>query len=430
MSWTIKSRREALGRLKAEILRRRGDLERALHDDLHKSAAEAYLTEIGPLLAEVSAVSKHMKRWLRGRRVGVPLFLLPARAEVWREPYGRVLIIAPWNYPLQLAILPLVGAVAAGNSVVVKCSPDAPATERVVGEIIEAVFAPDHVRMERGGIEKVTQMLAERWDYIFFTGSTATGRVVARAAAENLTPVTLELGGKSPCVIGAEADLKIAARRVAWGKFINAGQTCVAPDYVFVAREVAAEFLEHLERSITELFGADASKSDNYGRIVSHRSFDRLIAVWPSAVNDRAQKYIAPTVCRLENAHHPLMRDEIFGPLLPVLTYETIDEVADYINKGEKPLAAYYFGCRSLARQFLERCPSGGACVNDVVVHLGNDHLPFGGVGASGMGEYHGRYSIETFSRVRAVHLSWVRFDMPMRYRPMKYIGLIKRFLK
>lgn len=430
MSLTIDNRRKLLDSLYRQIELRQDDILAALAADLHKSAAEAYMSEVSLVLREIRRTRRSLKGWLADQRVCTPIFLWPSRSRIVREPYGRVLIIAPWNYPFHLVFMPLVGAVGAGNSVAVKASPDAPSTEKVVKEIIEAVFEPDQVKMELGGVQKVNELLAERWDYIFFTGSTATGRVVARAAAEHLTPVTLELGGKSPCVVCSSANLQIAARRIAWGKFLNAGQTCVAPDYVLCDRRVAPRLVGLLREAAVEMFTEDAQRSDNYGRIVSQRAFERLVGLYPDVVNDASDRYIAPTVVELASEDHPLMRGEIFGPILPVVSYETIDEAMRYINEHDTPLALYAFGSASDADHIVSSCPSGSACVNDAVAQLSNDYLPFGGLAQSGMGAYHGRYSVDTFSHCRSVLSSSVRLDLPLRYRAHRYVKLIKKVIK
>lgn len=430
MRWTIDKRRKLLGDLCHQIEKREDEIFAALYADLHKSAAHSYMSEVGLVLREIRRTRRSMGGWLKDRRVRTPIFLFPAQSRIVREPYGEVLIIAPWNYPFQLLLLPLVGAVAAGNSVVVKASPDAAQTERVLKEIIEAVFEPEHVRMEFGGAEKIDELLARKWDYIFFTGSTSMGRVVARAAAERLTPVTLELGGKCPCVVSSSANLKIAARRIVWGKFLNAGQTCVAPDYVLCDQQILGRLVVHLREAILEQFGPNPQQSENYGRIVSQRAFDRLVALCPEAANDLSDRYIAPTVIELKDTNHPLMSGEIFGPILPVVGYQTVDEAIEYINEHDTPLSLYAFASSRQARHIVRSCPSGSACINETMEQLVNDELPFGGLGQSGMGAYHGRYSVETFSHRRSILSNSVSVDFKLRYNPMRYFKLIKKVIR
>lgn len=431
MKWSIKQRKERLDALYHVVERRRDEICAALYADLHKNEAEGYMTEVGIVLREIRLMRKNMKRWLKPRRVRMPLFTFPSRGYILREPYGRVLVIAPWNYPFQLTMVPLVGAVAAGNSVTVKASPYGSATEKVVGEILEEVFEQHQAKMERGGAQRVSELLEEQWDYIFFTGSSATGRIVARAAAEHLTPVTLELGGKSPCIISETTDLRIAARRVAWGKFLNAGQTCVAPDYLFVQQSVAGKFETLLGEAITEMFSDTPELSPLYGRIVNVQAFDRLTALYPEVKHIREELYIAPTVVKIDGGSHPLMEQEIFGPILPIMTYDNIEEPITYINGGAKPLALYYFGeNKAQMREVVERCDSGGVCINDTVMHLSSSSLPFGGVGASGMGAYHGQFSISTFTHPRTLLRSTTAIDVKTRYNPLSNLAVIKKIIK
>lgn len=430
MKWNTKERIAKLKALYAEIDRRQSDICDALYSDLHKNAGEAYSTEIGIVLAEISKLTRHLKRWTSTKSYMMPLFLPFYRGKVVREPWGEVLVIAPWNYPFQLLMSPLVAAFAAGNSVVAKASPLAPATERVMGEILSTIFPAEQVEMKYGGVDVVTKLLAQKWDFIFFTGSSPTGRIIARAAAEHLTPVVLELGGKSPCIISSSANLELAARRVTWGKFNNAGQTCVAPDYVLADATIADDFERLVRKNIEQMYGIEPIDSPLYGRMVTQNAFDRVIAMHPQAICDREQKYIAPTVVRLPHSDSELMVAEIFGPVLPIITYNKLVEATDYINSTDKPLALYFFGDAKIATQVVKTCNSGGVCINDVMVHLVSEKLPFGGVGASGMGCYHGRWSINTFTRARAVVYASNLMDVKFRYNPLKYIKLIKTSLK
>lgn len=422
--------------LRQVIVERMEEINAALWSDLRKSGGEAYLTEIGMVLGEIDYHVKHLKRWVKPRRLTTPLAFWPSKSRVVYEPYGVVLIIAPWNYPFQLLLEPLIGAISAGNCVVLKPSPFAPATTGVIKKIIAAVFEPDYVSVFDGEGEMVEQLLKERFDYIFFTGGPRFGRHVMEMAAIYLTPVTLELGGKSPCIVGRGADVEIAARRTAWGKFINAGQTCVAPDYVFVHEDQRAEFIEALRSVVKRFYGDNPRESPDYPRIVHREGTERLVRLMRSSgqvvvggeVNVE-EKYIAPTVLVDVETDSPIMREEIFGPILPVLTYREMDDVIRFVNKREKPLALYYFGSKREAREVLNRISSGGACVNDTIVHLANPRLPFGGVGMSGIGKYHGKASFELFSNLRSVVKSFTFFDNHFRYAPYKHLNLLKKFM-
>lgn len=428
-----------VGRLKAlrQAIRERVErVNAALWSDLGKSEGEAYLTEIGMVLGEIDYHVRRLGRWTREQRVATPLAFWPSRSRVLHEPYGVVLIIAPWNYPFQLLLEPLIGAVSAGNCVLLKPSPFAPTTTGVIREIVDSVFEPGHVAVFEGDGEVVEELLRERFDYIFFTGGSRFGRHVMEAAARHLTPVTLELGGKSPCIVGREADLEIAARRVVWGKFVNAGQTCVAPDYVLVHEEQRTAFVEAMKRAIGRFYGDDPYRSPDYPRIVHRAGTERLARLMSSSgqvvIGGEVrieERYVAPTVLIEVESDSPVMREEIFGPLLPVLTYREVGEAIRFVNGRDKPLALYYFGPRREACEVLARTSSGGACVNDMLVHLANPRLPFGGVGMSGMGKYHGKASFELFSNLRSVVKSFTFFDNPFRYAPYKHLNLLKKFM-
>ncbi len=422
LSWRLGQ----LEALEALLTEREDELCEALQADLGKSRFEAWLGELGVLRAELRHTRKHLPQWVRPQRVPVPLPLQPARAEVVREPLGVVLVIAPWNYPVQLALAPLVGALAAGNCVAVKPSEVAPASAAVLAEWLPRYLDPDAVRVVCGGVPETQALLGQRWDHVFYTGNGRVGRIVMRAAAEHLTPVTLELGGKSPTVVFEDADLHTAARRIAWGKFFNAGQTCVAPDYVLVEQRAEAPFLDALGEAIHRFYGEEPRHSPDYARIVNERHFERLLGLLEGSgdvvfggTHDRESRYLAPTVLRRVPSEAPVMQEEIFGPILPVLTFREEREAVERITSGEKPLALYVFTRdRSRAGRLLEATSSGGACVNDVVVHLSVPDLPFGGVGESGMGAYHGRASFETFSHRRSVLHKGTRMDPPLRYPP------------
>ncbi|MGW2744039.1 aldehyde dehydrogenase family protein [Streptomyces sp. NPDC001450] len=407
----VEWRTDQLRRLRAMLTENGADLAAALHADLGKSGTEAYRTEIDFTIREIDHTLEHLDEWLRPESAPVPAHL-GGDATAWTQydPLGVVLVIAPWNYPAQLLLAPLVGALASGNAVVAKPSELAPATSAALAELIPAHLDTDAVALVEGGIPETTALLAERFDHIFYTGNGTVGRIVMRAAAEHLTPVTLELGGKSPVFVDRGTDLDVVADRLARGKFLNAGQTCVAPDYVLADPETAAALEAALVRAVETLFGADPQASPEYGRIVNERHFDRLSALLGSgrvAVgggSDRADKYIAPTVLADVDPKSPVMREEIFGPILPIVTVPGLDAAIDFINERDKPLALYVFSASEETRgRIAAETSSGGLGHGLPLAHLTVSDLPFGGVGESGMGSYHGRYSIETFSHRKAV---------------------------
>lgn len=425
----------ALKRLRESILRREHELAAALRNDLHKSAYEAYLTETGIVLRELDLHIKNLAKWSQPERVGTPFFLWPSRSRIIREPYGHALVIAPWNYPFQLSMMPLIAAVAAGNVVALKPSHKTPETALVIKKIIDEAFDQQWVSCFVGKTEISTVLLEQKFDYIFFTGSTRVGLIVMEAAAKNLTPVTLELGGKSPCIVDRTAHLRVAARRIVFGKLINAGQTCIAPDYLLVHRDIKDELLGHMKHFITKFYGEDAAKSDDYPRIISQEAAGRLVAlmkgeeIYTGGAFDIPARYIAPTILDNVSPDSPIMQEEIFGPILPVLTVGDMNEAVEYINARPKPLAFYYFGHPADGEKIIERTSSGGACINDTLLHVSNPNLPFGGVGNSGMGCYHGRYSFETFSHSRSVLTSKTWIDLSIKFPPFKKISLLKRLM-
>ncbi|MEU8034419.1 aldehyde dehydrogenase family protein [Streptomyces sp. NPDC049099] len=400
-----------LRRLRAMLTERGADLAAALHADLGKSSTEAHRTEIDFTVREIDHTLDHLADWLRPEPAPVPAHLgADARAWTQYDPLGVVLVIAPWNYPAQLLLAPMVGALASGNAVVAKPSELAPATSAALAELIPAYLDTDAVAVVEGGVPETTALLAERFDHIFYTGNGAVGRIVMRAAAEHLTPVTLELGGKSPVFVDRDADLDVVADRLARGKFLNAGQTCVAPDYVLTDPETAPVLEAALVRAVEALYGTDPAASPEYGRIVNERHFDRLSGLLDSGriavggTSDRTAKYIAPTVLVDVDPKSPVMQEEIFGPILPVVTVSGLDEAIDFINDRDKPLALYVFTESEQTRaRFAAETSSGGLGHGLPLAHLTVSDLPFGGVGESGMGSYHGRYSIETFSHRKAV---------------------------
>ena len=475
---TLKALREAIVRMEPEI-------EAALKEDLGKSPVESYMCETGMTLSELSCALKNIREWSRTRRVRTPLAQFPAKSYIIPEPYGNVLIMSPWNYPFLLCVSPLVSAIAAGNTAVIKPSAYSPATSRIISELVSLVFDPGHVAVVEGGRDVNSDLLEQKFDYIFFTGSKAVGRLVMTKAAAHLTPVTLELGGKSPVIVDRTADLRVSARRIVFGKFLNCGQTCVAPDYVLVDNEVADSFIEMCKEETLLMYGFDALANENYGHIINRKHFDRLSALVSGCMaagngrnghegicfggrTDAESLRIEPTIIRLSpeiilpsarpantsghdmpaNAGYPagqqstmtgreeqeaIMADEIFGPLLPVIPYSDINDAVEYIKRNPRPLATYIFtGDRSFKKDLLRRLRFGGGCINDTIIHLATEQMPFGGVGESGMGHYHGHYGFETFSHLKSIVDKPTWLDLPMRYQPFTALKdrLIRTFLK
>jgi aldehyde dehydrogenase (NAD+) len=424
-----------LRKLKQIIIQNQTKIEDALWKDLHKSPEEAYLTEINIVLSEINNHIKHLKKWARPRKVSTPISLLPSSSKIIYEPLGIALIVAPWNYPFQLLMNPLVGAISAGCCSILKPSPDTPNTAKVMEEMIAENFDSKYISVVQGGRETNTILFAQHFDIIFFTGSPKVGRVVMKAAAENLTPVILELGGKSPCIVDADADIDIAARRITWGKLINAGQTCIAPDYLFAHHSIKDELLNKITANIKSMYGDDIKQSRFYPRIINDHSMERLTGlldqgkIYTGGEIDVKEKFIAPTIIDNVEPDFTIMQEEIFGPILPVMTFENIDETINYINKNEKPLALYYFGKNKKAKEILATTTSGGACVNDTLMHIGNHNLPFGGVGNSGMGSYHGQESFLAFSHKKPVVTTPTWIDLPFKYVPFKYFKLLKKII-
>lgn len=431
----ISFRLTQLKTLKKAILQYQQKIETALWQDLHKSPEEAYLTEISIVIGEIDNHIKHLKKWAAPKRVTSPLHLIPASSKIIYEPLGTALIVAPWNYPFQLLINTLVGAISAGCCSVLKPSPDTPTVAKVMEEMILENFDSNYISVVHGGRETNTILFAQRFDIIFFTGSPKVGKVVMKAAAENLTPVVLELGGKSPCIVDADANIDIAAKRIIWGKLINAGQTCIAPDYLFAHESIKTELLDKIAENIKLMYGDDIKQSRFYPRIVNEDAVERLSGllnegtIHTGGEIDMKEKFIAPTIIDNVQADFKIMQSEIFGPILPVMSFNHIDETIDYINKNEKPLAFYYFGKNKNAKDILAKTSSGGACINDTLMHVSNHNLPFGGVGNSGLGNYHGQNSFFAFSHKRAVVTNPTWIDLPLKYIPFKYFNIIKKLL-
>ena len=430
-----KFRRTMLRRFDAALVNWEKRLCEALWQDLHKSYEESMLTELSLVRGEIRYHLRHLREWMQPEGRPTPLKLLPAKSRIVAEPLGQALIVAPWNYPVQLLLNPLVGAISAGCTAVVKPSPHTPSVARVIEALIREIFDEEYVAVVQGGREVNTQLFGMRWDVIFFTGSPALGRVVMRAAAEHLTPVVLELGGKSPCIVDRGADIGVAARRIAWGKTLNAGQTCIAPDYLLIHASLREAFVGAFGQALRELYGDDARTSPHYVRLVNDRAFERVAGYIPQGKvliggrTDAAERYIEPTLLAEVDPAAPIMQEEIFGPVLPMLPFERIDEAVEFVAEREKPLALYYFGPEAVGREVLRRTSSGGACLNDTIMHIANDQLPFGGVGNSGMGRYHGRESFEAFTHRRSVLQVPGRFDLPFRYPPYKGFRWVKKIL-
>lgn len=403
-------RRAQLKQLRHLLISRGDDFERALFEDLAKSGTESQITEIGFLVSEIDHALAHMASWMRPKRVNVPLALLPAAARTISEPLGVVLIIAPWNYPLMLTLSPLIGALAAGNAAVLKPSELAPATSRLIGQLIPDTLDRGAVAVVEGGVSETTALLNERFDHIFYTGGGRVGRVVARAAAEHLTPTTLELGGKSPVFIDGSVSLPDAARRIVWAKFLNAGQTCVAPDYVLATRETLNRLTPHLVNAIHELYGSAIARNPDYGRIINAQHFERLVSylddgmVIAGGEFDETHRFIAPTVLKNVDRDSPVMLNEIFGPILPLVTVDDLDDALTFVASRDKPLAAYVFSeTQAVRRRWEAETSSGALTFGAPILHLSVPELPFGGVGESGVGAYHGQHSFDCFSHQKAV---------------------------
>lgn len=448
----VSGRRAALQILANTIKDMEGEILAALKEDLGKSEAEAYMCEVGLALSEIKYARKHLRHWARPRKACTPLAQFASSSRIISEPYGNVLIMAPWNYPFLLCIAPLVSALAAGNTAIVKPSSQAKATQAVVKKVIDETFTEDYVAVLDGDRESCKDLLDHKFDYIFFTGSKTYGRTVMTKAAEHLTPVTLELGGKSPVIVDSECDIKVSARRLVFGKYMNLGQTCVAPDHVFVQRNIADAFVEACISETKAMFGENALENPDYGKIIGQRHFDRLIDTLEECREmvcfggryDADALRIEPTIIRLGSIDqkmedktlaidsYRIMQEEIFGPLLPVITYTDVSDVVDYIDARPRPLATYIFTKdKDLKRELLAHLHFGGGCVNDTMIHLATERMPFGGVGESGMGNYHGKWGFDTFSHQKSIVDKKTCPDIRMRYQPYtsNTLKLIKKFL-
>mgnify|MGYP003479855106 CR=1 FL=1 len=436
----IEFRKEQLILLKETIKKYEEQVIEALALDLRKSEFEAYSTEIGIVYDSISYFLKNIDGWMEPEPVKTPIHFQPAKSYIVREPYGVTLIIGPFNYPFQLIMEPLIGAIIGGNTAIVKPSETAVHTAIMVKKILEEVFPPHYVRVVEGERDEVTALIHAPFDYIFFTGSVAVGKVVAKAAAERLTPIALELGGKSPAIVDQTANLDVAAKRIVWGKFNNTGQTCVAPDYLLVHSSVAKKFTRLLKKTIREFFGDDAQQSPDYGRIINERQFDRLQTILDNERDtvtfggrtDREDLYMEPTVLENITWDRPSMEDELFGPILPILTYEQLPKAIHEIRQLPKPLSAYLFSENEKAiAYFLQELPFGGGCINDVITHVGNTHLPFGGVGPSGVKSYHGKASFENFTHPKSIMQRSNKLANSLLYPPYKQkVKLVRTIMK
>ena len=428
-------RREQLRRLAAALKKWERPLCEALWQDLHKSEEEAVLTELSIVAGEIRNHLRHLRRWMRWERRGTPLKMFPSRSRIVSEPLGCALIVAPWNYPLQLLLNPLVGAISAGCTALLKPSPYVPNVALAIERMIAETFDEQYISVVQGNRDVNGYLLSERFDVIFFTGSPSLGRIVMRAAAEHLTPVVLELGGKSPCIVDRGADVDLAARRIVWGKTLNAGQTCIAPDYLMIYRPLRERFIEAFRREVRRMHGDDPRQDRHFVRIVNERAFDRVAAylddgdIVAGGSLRREERYIEPTLLADVDPSSAVMQEEIFGPVLPMLLFDDVDEAVHFVTEREKPLAFYYFGPERVGRDIIGRTSSGGACINDTIMHIANENIPFGGVGNSGMGRYHGRESFDAFSHRRSVVITPTWIDLPFRYMPYRMFGWVRKIL-
>jgi aldehyde dehydrogenase (NAD+) len=434
----IPYRKASLKRLREELEKREKEIIKALYDDFRKPEFESVISETAIVINELDLVLKNLFSWAKPQSVRSVLLTFPSTSRIYREPYGTALIIAPWNYPFQLAFSPLIGAVAAGNTAIVKPSELTPHTSKIISDIISDVFDKNHVCVVEGDAGVAEKLLEERWDYIFFTGSIGVGRIVAKAAAENLTPITLELGGKNPCIIDQTADIKLAAKRIVWGKFINSGQTCIAPDYILIHTNVKDDFVAIVKNEITHAYGKNPQQSADYPRIINQRNFDHLQKMITNeklltgGETDNNDLYISPTLIDNPGLDSEVMKGEIFGPILPIISFTDEKEAEKIISAYEKPLALYVFSNdRQFTKRMIEKQSFGGGTINDTSVHFANSRLPFGGVGLSGVGAYHGKHSFDTFSHIKGITRRYNWLDIPVRYAPYHgKIKLLKFFMK
>ena len=438
-TFDIKFRREALDKLKNAIKKHETDLLEAIKQDLGKSASESYMCEVGLALSKITHIKRHLRSWTRTRRKLTPITNFHAKSMIVQEPYGVVLIMSPWNYPMLLTIEPLLGAIAAGNCAVVKPSAYSPETSKVIHQLISETFEQQYIAVITGGRAENADLLEQKFDYIFFTGGVTVGKLVMEKASKHLTPVTLELGGKSPCIIDHTANLRLAARRITFGKFLNCGQTCIAPDYVLVEKSVHVEFVRLLKEETIKMYGEDIFANKDYGKMVNQKHFDRvsgLIAKEKIVYGGRLKSetlQIEPTILDNISPDDAVMQEEIFGPVLPIIVISDTNEAIDFIRSRPKPLALYLFTSdKKIEKLFLREVPFGGGCINDTIIHIAANNIPFGGVGNSGMGSYHGKKTFETFSHAKSVVKKYTWLDISMRYQPYTSWKnkLVRMFLK
>lgn len=434
----LKFRMEKLKLLKKCILEREEEILKALKEDLNKHPFEAYETEIYMVIEELNYIMKNLKRWMKPKKVKTPFIHAISSSYTVSEPYGVSLIISPWNYPFQLSILPLVGSIAGGNCAIIKPSAYSPNTSSVVSRIVKDCFKEEFVAVIEGGREVNQSLLSEKFDYIFFTGSVKVGKVVMESASKNLTPITLELGGKSPCIVYKDANIDIAAKRIVWGKFLNAGQTCVAPDYLLVHKSIKEELLSNMKEYIKKFYGENPLNSNDFCRIINEKHFDRLLSnlndgnIYIGGNHIKEQLFIEPTIINNISWEDKIMRDEIFGPILPVIEYEEIKDIVEKINENPKPLALYLFtNSKYIEKEVMENISFGGGCINDTIIHLATSYMPFGGVGESGIGNYHGKSSFDTFTHKKSILKKSNSIDLDFRYPPYKNkLNLLKKIIK
>lgn len=439
ISKDLKFRIQNLKLLRSIIIKYEKEIQEALRLDLGKSETEAYMTEIGMVLDEIKYNIKHLAKWAKKKYVSTPLSQFPARSYRIPEPRGLVLIISPWNYPFLLSIQPLIGAIAAGNCVIIKPSEYSVNTSKLLKKILTEIYSEAYVTVVLGEKEVAQELLKEKFDYIFYTGSTKIGKIVMEAAAKNLTPVTLELGGKSPCIVDEKCNVELAAKRIAYGKILNSGQTCVAPDYVFVHQNVKEQFLNCLIKYLKNFLGENALNNSDYPKIINEMQFNRIISlidkehvIYGGGYNRNILK-IEPTILTIKDMTSKVMQEEIFGPILPIIGYNNLDYIINYININPKPLALYLFtNNKKIEKRILKEVSYGGGCINDTIIHLANKRLGFGGVGNSGIGEYHGKFSFDTFSHYKSIIKKSNHIDLPVRYHPYSKMKekLIRMFMK
>ena len=431
-------RKEQLKKLYAAIQKYENEIMEALKQDLNKAPFESYESEIGIVYGEIRYALRHLKGWAKTRRAGTSILHFPSKGRIYKEPYGVVLVMSPWNYPFQLTMVPLIGSIAAGNCTVLKPSEYSLHTAQIMEKIVEETFSDTYASVIRGGRAANQDLLKEKFDYIFFTGSPSVGRVVMAAAAEHLTPVTLELGGKSPCIVDETADIELAARRIVWGKLLNAGQTCIAPDYLLVQSSVKDRLVREMQKQVTAFYGDHPETAKDYPKIINEKHFERLQRlltdgkiVFGGQVNEETRQ-IAPALIENVSWDSPIMQEEIFGPLLPVMTFEKLEEILPEIRRRPKPLALYLFTSEQKVKtEIMRKVSFGGGCINDTIIHIANTGLAFGGVGESGMGHYHGKASFDTFTHEKPVVEKSNFLDIPLRYPPYQsHLSLLRKLMK